>query len=54
VDHLGQVIDISARRNVAAARRFFSAALVAHGVPEEVVTDLACALQHVTEELVPA
>ena len=53
VDEDGQVIDVyvSARRDIAAARRFFTAAVTAHGQPGEVVTDLAPALNHVIEEL---
>jgi len=56
VDHYGQVIDVyvSARRDIGAARRFFTAALTAHDAPEEVVTDLAAALNHVIEEVLPA
>jgi IS6 family transposase len=56
VDQHGQVIDVyvSARRDIAAARKFFTAAVVAHGAPEEVATDLARALEHVIEELLPA
>jgi transposase, IS6 family len=55
VDQHGQVIDVyvSPRRGVAAARRFFTAALAAHGEPDEVVTDLAPALAHVIERLLP-
>ena len=55
VDEHGQVIDVfvSPCRDIAAARRFFSAALAAHGEPDEVVTDLAQALETVIEELVP-
>jgi transposase-like protein len=55
VDEDGQVIDVyvSARRDIAAARRFFTRALTAHGRPEEVVTDLAQALETVIEELAP-
>ena len=50
----GQVIDVfvSARRDIAAARRFFRTALEAHGEPDEVVTDLAQALETVIEELI--
>ncbi|MGZ7022790.1 MAG: DDE-type integrase/transposase/recombinase, partial [Ilumatobacteraceae bacterium] len=50
-----QVIDVyvSPRRNLAAARRFFTTAIAAHGEPEEVVTDKAAALANVIEELVP-
>jgi transposase, IS6 family len=56
VDQGGQVIDVyvSARRDIGAARTFFVAALRAHGEPDEVVTDLAKALEHVIEELLPA
>ena len=42
---------VSARRDIAAARKFFATALTAHGEPDEVVTDLAPALEHVIEEL---
>ena len=54
VDQHGQVIDVyvSARRDIAAARRFFRTALAAHGEPDEVVTDLAQALETVIEELI--
>src|SRR5438132_2673043 len=56
VDQHGQVIDVyvSARRDIAAARRFFNPALTAHGQPDEVVTDHAPTLEHVIEELLPA
>jgi len=56
VDQHGQVIDVyvSARRDIAAACRFFTAALGAHVAPEEVVTDLARALEHVIGEVLPA
>ena len=55
VDGYGQVIDVyvSVRRDVAAARRFFTTAIAAHGEPEEVVTDRAAALANVIEELLP-
>ena len=55
VDQHGQVIDVyvSARRDIAAARSFFSAALTAHGQPDEVVTDHAPTLERVIEELLP-
>ena len=55
VDQHGQVIDVyvSVRRDIAAARTFLAAALSAYGEPDEVVTDLAHALEHVIEELVP-
>jgi transposase-like protein len=56
VDQHGQVIDVyvSERRDILAARSFFTAALSAYGEPEEVVTDLAQALKHVIGELLPA
>ena len=55
IDEHGQVIDVfvSPRRNIAAARTFFAKALIAHGEPDEVVTDLAQALETVIEELIP-
>jgi IS6 family transposase len=55
VDQHGQVIDVlvSRRRDLRAARTFFCAALLAHGQPEEVITDLAQALETVIEELIP-
>ncbi len=55
VDQHGQVIDVyvSPKRDIAAARRFFTTALAAHGEPDEVVTDLAPALAHVIERLLP-
>jgi transposase, IS6 family len=56
VDQHGQVIDVyvSERRDILAARRFFTAAIGVHGEPDEVVTDGAYALKHVIEELLPA
>jgi len=53
VDQEGQVIDVlvSARRDLAASRRLFAGAITAHGRPEEVVTDLAQALETAVEEL---
>ena len=45
---------VSARRDIVAARSFFTAALTAHGQPDEVVTDDAPTLEHVIEELLPA
>jgi transposase-like protein len=53
VDDQGQVIDVyvSARRDIAAARRFFTTAVTAHGTPAEVVTDLAQALETAIEEV---
>lgn len=55
VDERGQVIDvfISQRRDIAAARTFFSRVLLDHGEPDEVITDLAHALETVIEELIP-
>jgi IS6 family transposase len=55
VDEHGQVIDVhvSARRDLPAARQFFSRAITAHGRPDEVVTDLAQALETVIEEKLP-
>ena len=55
VDEEGQVIDVyvSPRGDIAAARRFFTTAVTAHGEPDEVVTDLAQALETAIEELVP-
>ena len=55
VDDQSQVIDVyvSKRRDIAAARRFFKTALTAHGTPDEVVTDLAQALETVIEEQLP-
>jgi transposase, IS6 family len=56
VDQNGQVIDVyvSTRRDIGAARRFFTAALAWHGESEEVVTDRAPALAQVIVELLPA
>lgn len=55
VDQHGQVIDIyvSRKRDIGAARRFFTRALTAHGEPDEVVTDLAQALETTIEQLIP-
>jgi transposase-like protein len=55
VDQHGQVVDVyvSARRDIAAARRFFTTALAAHGEPDEVVTDLSPALDHVPKPSEP-
>ena len=44
---------MSSRRDLAAARRFFTTAITAHGVPDEVVTDLAQALETAIEEKAP-
>jgi IS6 family transposase len=56
VDEHGQVIDVlvSRRRDITAARRFFIAAIDAHGEPGEVITDRAAALAHAIVELMPA
>ena len=56
VDQHGQVIDVyvSARRDTASARRFFTAALRVHGDPTEVVTDQAASLLNAIEDLMPA
>ncbi len=56
VDDHGQVIDVlvSARRDVAAARRFFTTMLAFHEEPEEVTTDRAPALAAAIAELLPA
>ena len=55
MDQEGQIIDVpvSPRRDLTAARRFFGRAITAHGRPEEVVTDLAQALETVVEGLLP-
>jgi transposase, IS6 family len=55
VDQHRQIIDVyvSSRRDRVAARRFFAAALRAHGEPVEVVTDRSPALRSVIEELIP-
>jgi len=49
VDQHGQVIDVyvSQRRDIPAARRFFTTAMTFHGEPGEVVTDRARALANV-------
>ena len=56
VDQHGQVIDVllSERRDLAAARRFFSRALRAGTVPAEITTDRAPAYARVLDELVPS
>ena len=55
VDGYGQVIDVlvSSRRDIAAARTFFTMAIAAHGEPEKVVTDRAAVLANVIEDLLP-
>jgi len=52
----GQVVDVylSARRNIAAARRFFTSAITAHGAPDEIVTDHAPALANAMTNSCPA
>jgi transposase-like protein len=56
VDQHGQVIDVllSARRDLAAARRFFTRALCAGTIPVEVTTGRAPACPRVLDELVPS
>jgi IS6 family transposase len=56
IDQHGQVIDVllSARRDLAAARRFFTRALRAGTVPAEVTTDRATADARVLDQLVPS
>jgi transposase-like protein len=57
IDQHGQVIDVllSERRDLAAARRFFSRALRAGTVPAEVTTtDRAAAYTRVLDELIPS
>ena len=56
VDQHGQVIDVllSARRDLAAARRFFTRALRAGAIPVEVTTDRAPAYLRVLDELIPS
>jgi transposase-like protein len=46
-------VSVSTRRDIATARRFFTTAIAAHGAPDEVVTDLAQALETVIEEVAP-
>ena len=56
IDQHGQVIDVllSARRDLAAARRFFIRALRAGTIPAEVTTDRAPAYPRVLDELIPS
>jgi transposase-like protein len=56
VDQHGQVIDVLllARRDLAAARRFFIQALRSSAVPVEVTTDRAAVYPRVLDELVPS
>lgn len=55
VDQHGQVIDVyvSPKRDIPAARKFFTGALNAHGEPDEIITDLAQALETTIEQLIP-
>ncbi|MCP3938366.1 MAG: IS6 family transposase [Actinomycetia bacterium] len=55
IDQHGQVIDVyvSKRRNIAAARHFFTSSLADHGRPAEVTTNLAAPLLCVIDELIP-
>jgi transposase, IS6 family len=55
VDQNGQVIDVnvSKRRNVDAATRFFETMLAGRDRPREVTTDLAAPLLRVVDELLP-
>jgi transposase, IS6 family len=52
----GQVIDVmlSQRRDLAAARRFFTRALRTGTIPAEVTTDRAPAYPRVLDELIPS
>ena len=56
IDQYGQVIDVllSERRDLAAARRFFTRALCAGTVPVEVTTDRAPAYPRILDELIPS
>jgi IS6 family transposase len=56
LDQYGQIIDVyvSIRRDTRTARRFFTAALGAHGEPTEVVSDRAPALRAAIDDLLPA
>ena len=56
MDQHGQVIDVfvSQRRDIASARRFFTAALAAQRAPAEVITDQATSLANSIEELLLA
>jgi IS6 family transposase len=56
VDQHGQVIDVllSRRRDLAAARRFFTWALRAGAAPAEVTTDRAPVYRRVLDELIPS
>jgi IS6 family transposase len=56
IDQHGQVVDVllSDRRDLAAARRFFTHALRAGTVPAEVTTDRAPVYPRVLDELIPS
>ena len=56
IDQYGQVIDVwlSRRRDLAAARVFFTRALTTGSVPVEVTTDRAPAYPRVLDEFVPS
>ncbi len=56
IDQDGQVIDVwlSRRRDLIAARRFFSRALALGTTPVEVTTDRAAAYPRVLDELIPS
>jgi IS6 family transposase len=56
IDQHGQVIDVqlSQRRDLAAARRFFARALRAGTIPAEVTTDRAPAYPRALDELIPS
>jgi len=55
VDRDGQVIDVfvSTRRDLKAAREFFTSVITAHGQPVEITTDRAHALVRGVTELLP-
>jgi transposase, IS6 family len=56
IDQHGRVIDVllSERRDLAAARRFFTRALRSGTIPAEVTTDRAPAYTRVLDELIPS
>jgi transposase-like protein len=56
IDQFGEVIDVlvSQKRDLAATRRFFTAALTDSPRPSEVATDRAAAYPRVLDELLPA
>src|SRR3954447_19461557 len=56
IDQYGQVIDVwlSRKRDLAAARKFFSRALVLGTVPVVVTTDRAAVYPRVLDELIPS